>query len=66
MNIMMMIIASITIKNSLAPLIEGLCAQIYYFKLEIIGGFAFPFAFLFRTKKCVEEKVVSPRSHPAS
>jgi len=61
MNIMMMIIASITIKNSL-----GLCAQIYYFKLEIIGGFAFPFAFLFRTKKCVEEKVVSPRSHPAS
>jgi len=35
---MMMIIAFVTIKSSLVPLIEGLCAKIYYFRFEIIGG----------------------------
>ena len=34
----MMMIAFITIKNSLVPLIEGLCAQIYELRFEIIGG----------------------------
>ena len=35
---MIMIIAFVTIKSSLVPLIEGLCAKIYYLKFEIIGG----------------------------
>jgi len=33
-----MMIAFIIIKNSLVPLIEGLCAQIYELRFEIIGG----------------------------
>ena len=52
-----MMIAFITIESGLVPLIEGLCAQIYYFRFEIIGGFAFTcFVFLFRKKKYVKEK----------
>jgi len=35
---MMMMIAFTTIKSGFVPLIEGLCAQIHYFRLEIIGG----------------------------
>jgi len=35
---MMMINAFITIKSGLVLLIQGLCAQIYYFRFEIIGG----------------------------
>jgi len=35
---MMMMIAFTTIKSGFVPLIEGPCAQIYYFRLEIIGG----------------------------
>jgi len=34
----LMMIALITIKNSLVPLIEGLCAQISESRFEIIGG----------------------------
>ena len=34
----MMIIAFIVINSGLVPLIEGLCAQILYFRFEIIGG----------------------------
>jgi len=34
----MMMIAFITIQSGLLTLIEGLCAQIYYFTFEIIGG----------------------------
>jgi len=34
----MMIIAFITMKSGVVPLIEGLCAQILYFRFEIIGG----------------------------
>jgi len=50
-----MIIAFITIKSGLVPLIEGLCAQIYFH--EIVGGCAFAsFAFLFRKKKYVKEE----------
>jgi len=36
---MMMMIAFITIKSGLVPSIEGLYAQIYCFRFEIIGGF---------------------------
>jgi len=35
---MMTMIAFITIKIGLVPLIEGLCAQILYFRFEIIDG----------------------------
>ena len=34
----MIMIAFITVKSGLVPLIEGLCAQISYFRFEIIGG----------------------------
>ena len=34
----MMMIAFISINCGLIPLIEGLCAQILYFRFEIIGG----------------------------
>jgi len=34
----MMMIAFITINIGLVPLIEGLCAQIYELRFEIIGG----------------------------
>ena len=52
----MMMIACITIKSGSVPFFEGLCAQIYDFRFEIIGGFAFTsFAFLFRKKKYVTE-----------
>ena len=34
----MMMIAFITIKGGLVPWLEGLCAQICYFRFEIIGG----------------------------
>jgi len=54
---LVMMIAFITIKSGLVPLIEGLCTEIYYFRFEIISGFAFTsFAFLFRRKKYVKEK----------
>ena len=34
---MMMMIAFITIKSSLVPLIEGLCAQIYFrFEISVV------------------------------
>ena len=35
---MMMMITVITTKSRLVPLNEGLCAQILYFRFEIIGG----------------------------
>ena len=37
-QIAMMMIAFITTNSGSVPLIEGLCAQIYYFRFEIIGG----------------------------
>ena len=66
-KMMMIAFIQVTIKSGLVPLIEGLCAQIYYFRFEIISGFAFTsFVFLFRKKNMLKEKTVSPRSHPAS
>jgi len=35
---MMLMIAFITINSGSVPLIQGLCAEIYYFRFEIIGG----------------------------
>ena len=63
----MMMIAFITINSVLVPLIEGLCAQIIYFKFDIIGGLRSHFLlFFFERKNMLKEKAVSPRSHPAS
>jgi hypothetical protein len=63
---MMMITAFITINSGLVPLVEGLCAQILYFRFEIIGGLrCHLLLFFFGRKNHVKEKV-SPRSHPAS
>jgi len=51
-----MMIAFITIKIGLVPLIQGECAQIYL-RFDIISGFAFTsFAFLYRKKKYVEKQ----------
>jgi len=64
---MMMMIVFITIKSGLEPLIEGLCAQIYYFRFEIIGGLRSNLLLFFvETKNMFKKKAVSPRSHPAS
>jgi len=35
---LMMMIAFITVNSGLVPLMEGLCAQIVYFRFELIGG----------------------------
>jgi len=59
----MMMIAFITINSGLAPLIQGLSAQILYFRFEIIGDLRSHLLLCsFRRK----EQAVSPRSHPAS
>jgi len=64
---MMMMIAFITINSGLGPLIEGLCAQILYFRFEIIGGLRLLLLlFFFERKNMLKEKAVSPRSHHAS
>ena len=62
-----MMIAFITINSGLVPLIEGLCAQILYFRSEKIGGLrAHVLLFFFERKNMLKKKAVSPRSHPAS
>jgi len=54
---MMMMIVFITIKSSLVPLIEGLCAQIYQLRFEIIGGLrSHLFLFFFGRKNMLKEK----------
>ena len=63
----MMMIAFITIKSGLVPLIAGLCDQIYYFRYEIIRGLRSHLLLcFFGRKNMLKEKAVSPRSHPAS
>ena len=63
----MMMITFITINSGLVPLIEGLSAQILYFRFEIIGVLSSHLLlFLFGRKNMSEKKAVSPRSHPAS
>ena len=66
---MMMMIAFISVKSVLVPLIasEGLCAQILYFRFEIIGGLrSHLLFFFFERKNMLCKRAVSPRSHPAS
>jgi len=58
----MMMTAFITIKSSLVPLIEGLCAQIY-FKFEISVGLITSSSLLFCERKNVlkeNKTAVSP------
>ena len=63
----MMMIAFITINSGLVPLIEGLCAQILYFRFDIIGGLrSHLLLFFFGRENLLEKKAASPRSHPAS
>jgi len=64
---MMMMIAFITMSTGLVHLIEGLCAQIYELRFEIIGGLrSHLLLFFFGRKNMLKKKTVSPRSHPAS
>jgi len=64
---LMMMIAFITMNSGLVPLIENLCAQIYGLRFEIISGWrSHLFLFFFGKKSILNEKTVSPRSHPAS
>ena len=63
---MMMMIAFVTINSGLVPLIEGLCAQIYYLRFEIIGGLRSHLLLFFGRENMLQKKAVSPRSHPAS
>jgi len=59
--------AFITINSGLVPLIEGLCAQILYFRFEIIGGLrSYLLLFFFKRMSMSKKKAVIPRSHPAS
>ena len=52
---LMMMIAFITVRSSLVPLIEGLCAQIY-FRFEISVVCVHIFCFSFSEEKNVKEK----------
>ena len=53
----MIMIAFITINSGLVPLIEGLCAQIYYLRFEIIGGLrSHLLLFFFERKICSRKK----------
>jgi len=67
LRFLMMMIAFVTMNSGLVPLIEGLCAQILYFRFEIIGGLrSHLLLFFFGRKHMLKEKAISPRSHPAS
>jgi len=62
-----MMIAFITINSGLVPLIEGLCAQIFCSRFEIIGGLRLHLLLFFSGRKSMLKiKAVSPKSHPAS
>jgi len=50
-----MMIASFTINSGLVPLIEGLCAQILYFRFQIIGGLRSHLLLFFRTSCYIQE-----------
>jgi len=64
---MMKIIAFITINSGLVPFIEGLCAQILYFRFEIIVGVHSRLLhFFFGRTNMSWKRAVSPRSHPTS
>jgi len=56
--VLMMMIAFITIQSGLVPLIEGLCAQIDYFRFQvkIIGGLRSHLLLFFCERKNMLEK----------
>ena len=63
----MTMIAFITIKSGLVTLIEGLCAQIYYFRFEIISGlrphlllFFFGWKKMLKKKHLVQDLIMPP------
>ena len=63
----MMSTAFIAINVGLVPLLEGLCAQILFFRSENIGGLrSHVLLFFFKRKNMLKKKAVSLRSHPAS
>jgi len=67
MEMMMMMIAFITINGGVVPLIAGLCAQILFLRFEIVGSLrSHLLLFFFGRKNMLKKKAVSPRSHPAS
>jgi len=54
-KVILMMIVFITIKSGLEPLIEGLCAQILFFRFEIIGGLrSHLLLFFVKIKNCLE------------
>jgi len=53
---MRMIAFITTIKSGSGLLIQGLCAQIYYFRFEIIGSLRHIFCFSFSKEKKVNER----------
>ena len=52
----MMMIAFITVNSGLVPFIEGLCAQIWYFRFKIIGGLRSHLLLFFFGREYVQEK----------
>jgi len=63
----MIMIAFITINSNSLPLTEGLCAQIFDFRYELISGLrSHLLLFLSGRKNILKEKAFSPRFHPAS
>jgi len=53
--------------SGLVLLIEGICAQILYLRFAIISGLrSHLLLFFFGRKSMLQEKAVSPRSHPTS
>jgi len=61
-----MMIAFTTVKSSLVPFVEGLCAPIYYrFEISVLLR-SHLLLFLIGRKNMLRKKKVSPRSHPAS
>jgi len=51
LSLMIMMIAFITINSGLVPLIEGLCAEVLYFRFEIISGLRLHLLLLFFGRK---------------
>ena len=62
--VIMMMIAFITIKRGIVPVIEGRCAQIACFRFEIIGGLCSHQLLFLERKNMLKKKTVGPRSHP--
>jgi len=59
----MMMIAFITIKSGLVPLIEGLCPQNYCFRFEIFSGVRSRLLIFFLKENILQNKTVNPRSN---